>query len=77
MSAAVNVSRNLQAIARELDEALERAAGERVAFSLIVWTPERVNYVGNGDREQVAAGMRELVAKREAGMADVPAHEIV
>lgn len=77
MSAAAAVSRNLQAIARDLDEVLERAAGERVAFSLIVWTPERVNYIGNGNREQVAAGMREFLAKWEAGGADVPAHEIV
>lgn len=70
------VSRNLQAIAEELDVALTEKAGEQVAFVLIVFTPERANYIGNGPRDQVRSQIKDLVGLWEAGMDDVPAHNV-
>lgn len=72
---AVKVSEHLQAVARELDQRLERIAGKRVAFSLFVWTDGRSNYISTADRSEIIAVMEQMIAGWKQGMPDVPAHE--
>lgn len=76
MSAADQVSRELQTVAKELTARLELIAGQRVAFTLLVWTPGRANYISSADRAEVAAQLRDLLAHWESGMPDVPAHKV-
>jgi hypothetical protein len=77
MSSPTNkVSLALPAIANQLDKQLEDAAGERVAFTLIVYTPERANYIGNCNRDEAAKAITEMIEAWNAGMPDIPAHKI-
>lgn len=77
MSAATAVSQQLQSIAADLDKRIQSVAGERVAFMLLIWTEGRANYVSTArDREQVAQQLRDLLAHWDAGMPDVPAHQV-
>ena len=69
------VSLSLQHIAEMLDNALNDAAGEPTGFALVVFTPERAQYVSNCDREDVVKGLKELLELWEHGMPDVPAHK--
>ena len=63
MQSAARVSRGLQDMARKLNRDLERLSGERVAFSLFVWTPEFSNYVSSAaDREQVIKVLEKHIA---------------
>lgn len=74
--AALAVSRALQDLAGELDTVLERIAGERVALTLFVWTPEFANYVASTkDRGQIIHVLEKFIAKWKAGMPDIPVHE--
>lgn len=61
----VKMSRALKRIAKMIDRELEKAAGQRVAFSLYTWGAfggdERIQYVGNGDRDAVRDTMRKLL----------------
>lgn len=71
-----DISQALRHIAGVLDEALEKIAGHRVSFALIVAPDDWVSYVSNiENREDVAAAMRKLLANWEEGMPDIPAHE--
>lgn len=71
------VSKNLQSIGRGLDKKLTRAAGERVSFSLFIWTEGRANYISNtSDRKEIAQVLEQMIAQWRAGMPDIPAHEI-
>lgn len=73
------LSKNLPLVAKRLDQALEIAAGERVQFSLLIWSTrpgEPVQYISSTqDRPAIARAMREVIDRWEAGMPDVPAHE--
>jgi hypothetical protein len=76
-SPAVRVSRELQQIADELSARLEGVAGRPVAFSLFVWTEGRAYYVATtNDRAAVKALLHEFLACWDAGMPDVPAHQV-
>jgi hypothetical protein len=76
-ASAILVSKNLQRIAKLIDRELERAApGERITWTLFVWTPEIANYVGNAaDRREVMSACVALFQKWAAGLPDIPAHE--
>lgn len=75
MSTSMKVSARLQDAARLVDEFLEEAAGERVSFSLIVWTKGTINYVSNAEREDVLMALEEMIARWKAGHPDIPAHK--
>lgn len=75
--AAVKVSRALPEVASVTYEALAALVGDRVNFSLIVWTEGRVNYIATAERDDVKGALKELVKNWDAGMPDVPAHEVV
>lgn len=71
------VSLALQEIAHELDGRLEAAAGERVAFSLFVWTDGRANYVASSsDRAEIKRALLSVIDGWDAGMPDVATHDI-
>ena len=73
------VSQNLQAIAAEIEDRLQEVAGQRMLFSLVVFntTPgTRMNYISNGDRDDVATALRNLLESWDQGMPDVPAHKV-
>lgn len=73
------VSEAMQALAGSLSSLLEEIAGKPMGFSLIVFNAEagsRMNYVSNYDRQEVINAMKSLLAGWDAGMPDVPTHEI-
>ncbi len=70
------LSRSLQDIARDLDKAIEKAAGERVAFTLMVFTEGRASYISTAPREFSVAEIKNLLTLWGHDMPDVPAHEI-
>lgn len=71
------LSRNLQGIARDLDKAIEDAAGERVAFTLLVFTEGRASYISTAAREDSVREIKNLLTLWGHEMPDVPAHEIL
>lgn len=76
MSAAVRLSQRLERIAADLDRAIEDAAGERVAFTLLVFTEGRASYVSSCSREDSQREIRRLLEFWEQGMPDVPTHKV-
>lgn len=70
------LSRSLQDIARDLDKAIEKAAGERVAFTLMVFTEGRASYISTAPREFSVAEIKNLLTLWGHDMPDVPAHEV-
>lgn len=71
------LSRSLQDIARDLDKAIEKAAGERVAFTLMVFTEGRASYISTAPREFSVAEIKNLLTLWGHDMPDVPAHEVI
>lgn len=72
----LRVSERLQAIAKALDGALEDVAGERVAFTLIVFTEGRASYISTAARADSVREIKHLLGLWEQGMPDVPAHDV-
>lgn len=70
------LSWSLQDIARDLDKAIEKAAGERVAFTLMVFTEGRASYISTAPREFSVAEIKNLLTLWGHDMPDVPAHEV-
>lgn len=70
------VSLELRAIADELEARIEAVAGERVAFSLFVWTAGRCNYISTAQRPEVIQVLEGMIAGWRKGMPDIPAHKI-
>lgn len=73
---AIQLSRDLRSIAQKLDKMIEQSAGERVAFTLMVFTDGRASYISTACREDSLREIKKLVSLWEAGMPDVPAHQI-
>lgn len=70
----MRLSVSLQGIASQIDDALTDAAGERVAWVLIVSADDVSQYVSNADRKSGTALLESLLARWKAGRADIPAH---
>jgi hypothetical protein len=76
-SAMRKVSLGAQDLARELDQRIAEVAGEKVAFSLFVWTRGRCTYVSSAsDRREIIQVLEGMIAGWKAGMPDIPAHEV-
>ncbi len=71
----IALSKELAAIARGLDRVIADAAGERIAFTLVVFTEGRASYVSTASREDSVREIKTLLAHLEAGMPDVPPHQ--
>jgi hypothetical protein len=70
------VSRGMQDIARTIDEMIVDVAGERVHFSLFVWTEPRCSYISTAARAEVITVLEGMIERRKKGMPDLPAHSI-
>ncbi len=70
------LSKKLQSIARTLDKKIEKVAGERVAFTLIVFTDGRASYVSTCDRKESVREIKKLLDYWGNGFPDIPAHEV-
>lgn len=73
------ISENMQALAGSLSSLLEEIAGKPMGFSLVVFNAKpgsRLNYVSNCDRQEVYNALKSLITGWEAGMPDIPSHEI-
>ena len=70
------LSRSLQGIAQDLDLAIEAAAGERVGYTLIVFTEGRASYISTVKRDESVREIKNLLHCWGEGLPDIPAHEI-
>lgn len=74
MSAHHPLSIALQAIAGGVQDALQDAAGEPVAFVLVLQVGGVAQYVSNASRADGTELIESLLARWKAGRADIPAH---
>lgn len=74
MSASLNLSIRLQAIAQALEDTLNEAAGEPCAFVLVLQADGVAQYVSNADRKDGCELIESLLERWKAGRADIPAH---
>lgn len=75
----IEVSRGLSSLADLVQIEVEKMAGKKMGFALVVFNAEagsRMNYVSNCDRDQVANALESLLIGWGGGMPDIPAHEI-
>lgn len=72
----IRISQGLQDVAKDLDGALRSIAGERINFSLWVWSDGRTQYISNAQRADVIKALEETIARWKEGMPDIPAHEV-
>lgn len=71
------VSEGLQQVAKSLDGQLEALAGERVGFSLFVFTEGRAQYISSSsDRAAIKRVILSVLDGWDKGMPDVPAHKV-
>jgi hypothetical protein len=68
------VSLSLQELARVVSNYLKKSAGEPIAFVLIVSVDNTAQYVSNASREDGRELIESLLARWQAGRADIPAH---
>jgi len=79
MNPDIAVSKELQTIAREINDRLEAVAGQNMGFSLLVFQAvegSRMNYVSNCNRQDVYNALSSLLKGWEKGMPDIKAHEV-
>jgi len=74
--ATIRLSEKLQDIARGLDEMIEAVAGERIGFTLLVFTEGRASYISTVARDDSVREIRYLLDLWAKGMPDVPAHDV-
>ena len=72
----IRISKKIKAIAKRLDTLIKNAAGERVGFTLIIYTPERASYISSVSREDNIKQLKYLIELWEKGQPDVKAHEV-
>lgn len=74
--ATIKVSQNLQGIAHGIDDAIKEIAGERIGFTLLVFTEGRASYISTVSREESVREIKHLLDLWGQGMPDVPAHNV-
>lgn len=74
MTQTEKVSLILQRLSHEIDAALEHAAGEKIAFVLLLSTDMNAQYVSNAKREDGLKLIESLYSRWKVGKADIPAH---
>ena len=72
----IALSKDLRGIASALDEMIESSAGERVAFTLLVFTEDRASYISTATREDSVREMQRMLDLWAQGMPDIPAHDV-
>jgi len=74
VTASARLSVRLQDIAQSLAEVLDEVAGEPIAFVLVLNADKTAQYVSNCDRKDGVELIESLLARWQAGRADIPAH---
>lgn len=74
MSISHKTSLVLQRLANEINATLAHAAGEELAFVLIVSADKTVQYISNASRQDGVELIESLLERWRAGRADIPAH---
>ena len=77
--AEVKLSKELQDIAKKLEVTLEKRAGKKMLFSLLIFNEEEgssMQYISNTDRESIIDALKSLLIGWDEGVADIPAHEV-
>lgn len=64
----------LPVVAQYLNELLAEAAGEEVAWVLVVQADKVAQYISNTERADGIDLLESLLARWKAGRADIPAH---
>lgn len=72
----IKVSQAMPAIADALEKFIEAVAGERIGFTLLVFTEQRASYISNVPRVDSVREIKGLLADWEAGAPDIPAHKV-
>lgn len=73
-SQSARVSLQLQDLAAGINAVLAEAAGEEIAFVLIVQADKVAQYVSNATRADGIELIESLLARWKAARADIPAH---
>ena len=73
-SQSARLSIALPIVADYLNDLLKEAAGEEIAFVLVVQADKVAQYVSNTKRADGAELIESLLARWKAGRADIPAH---
>lgn len=74
MTPSDRLSVDLQEIAARLQTMLQQSAGEPCAFVLVCQSDGVAQYVSNADRKDGRELIETLLARWNAGRADIPAH---
>ncbi|HEY3795137.1 MAG TPA: hypothetical protein VGM09_25205 [Bradyrhizobium sp.] len=73
------LSQDLKRIAKVIERELERATGQSVGFSLVIWgafgEDRMIQYVANVAREDAARHMLGLLEAWDEGMPDIAFHD--
>lgn len=72
----IKLSKSLKQIADNLDKDIQEKSGEKLAFTLMVFTEGRAQYISNVDRQTSVEQIKQMLDYWEDGMPDIPAHEI-
>lgn len=72
----IKISKELKKIAENLDEDIQKVAGERMGFTLMIFTEGRTQYISNVDRETSVDQILKMLEAWANDMPDVPAHEV-
>lgn len=76
ISAAIMINQELKRIAARLDREIAAITGERLPFSLFLWTEGRANYVSNSpDRDVIKEAMLMTISKWDAETARKSDHQ--
>lgn len=70
----VRLSIALPVVAQYLNELLTEAAGEEVAWVLVVQADKVAQYISNTERSEGTELLESLLSRWKAGRADIPAH---
>lgn len=74
MTTSARLSVRLQDVAQSLSEVLDEIAGEPIAFVLVLQADKTAQYISNCSRADGRALIESLLARWNAGRADIPAH---
>jgi hypothetical protein len=74
-NSAFKISQALQRIAQRLDDGIREIAGERIAFTLVIYTEGEAQYVSSASREDSIKNLKTLIERWESGDPDVPFHQ--
>jgi hypothetical protein len=72
----IDISRSLKGIAETLDRSIESIAGERIGFTLLVFTEGRASYISSVSRHESIREIKNLLSLWGQDLPDVPAHEL-